>query len=170
MTGTEVLIASLVVSAGTAVYTGIQAQGQAEIMEAQYREQQDLAKLQAIQEANDRRERLRMILASQAAVAASSGIQLDASRSFLAAKAAEIEAADRDVRNIQIFGASQSRQLGIAAEGAAASGRASMFGGFLKAGGSLLSGAADFSKIGTPTKGTPAASHYSANIDYYGYD
>jgi hypothetical protein len=91
-----------------------------------------------------------MILASQAAVAASSGIQLDASRSFLAAKKAEIESADRDVRNIQLFGASQQRQFGIAAKGASASGKASLYGGFLSAGGSLLSGGVDIYKTRTP--------------------
>jgi hypothetical protein len=151
MGGTEIAIVGLIISAGAAVYQGVQAKGQAEIMEAGYREQQDIAKLQAIQEANDRRERLRMILASQAAVAASSGIQLDASRSFLAAKKAEIESADRDVRNIQLFGASQQRQFGIAAKGASASGKASLYGGFLSAGGSLLSGGVDIYKTRTPS-------------------
>lgn len=139
MTGAEiyVLYAAVAISAAGAVYQGVQAQGQADIMEAQYREQAELAKISALQEEADRRERLRILLATQAAVGASSGVQLDASRSFLAAKSAEIEKADRDVRNIRLFGASQQRSLFTSAKAARAEGKAAMVGGLFE-GASIL--------------------------------
>ena len=108
--GTAVLLSSVLSGAGQFVATRAQAkagQRTADIMAKQHKTNADLAKLQALQQENDRRKDFEMIEAWNTA-------QVDydpwSSPSFLATKEENVATLQRDVENIQLMGKIQQNR------------------------------------------------------------
>lgn len=83
----------------------------------QYREAADEAKTQALQEEMKRRERLRVVTASNMAELATRGLTSD-SPSYMAIDAANVEAATIDIANVKYMGAGRARRFELNAKGA----------------------------------------------------
>lgn len=102
-------------------------------MEAQsYREQAEMAKIQASQQERDRREQLRRQLASLGTSMSAQGVALGTSASVLTLEKDERRIANEDIANIKLMGMSNRRKYQLSAAGSRAAGRATTLGGFQK--------------------------------------
>lgn len=129
MTGFEVaLVAASVASVGATVYSGMAQAEAADFQKAQLEDQAAINEIQALQEENQRQDRLRRVLKTQQAQAASQGIDISDSRSFMAIQDAERTQARKDVANIRLMGSSARRQNRLAVGQAELQGRSAMIG------------------------------------------
>ena len=146
------IIASTVVSAYSAIQQGKYAKAAAESEERQYRENQRMAELEAIEDENARN---RELFASEATnrtkFAQMTGADPYESSSFLALRDANQRTASRDVGAIRLMGASQSYRYGLGAYSSKMSGKAATIGGYAKAGSALLGGYVDAKQAGLIT-------------------
>lgn len=96
-------------------------------MEAQaYREQAEIASIQARQQEEERRTQLRKQLASLGTSMSAQGISLGTSASVSAIRRSEIDIANKDISSIKLMGMSNRRKYEISAAGSKASGKAAM--------------------------------------------
>jgi len=143
------IYASTAISAYTAIQQGKYAKAAAESEERQYKENQRMAELEAIEDENARN---RELFASEATnrtkFAQMTGADPYESNSFLALRDANQRTAGRDVGAIRLMGASQSYRYGLGAYSSKMSGKAAMIGAYGKAGSALLGGYTDLKKAG----------------------
>ena len=96
-------------------------------MEAQsYREQAEIASIQARQQEEERRTQLRKQLASLGTSMSAQGIALGTSASVSAIRRSEIDIANKDISSIKLMGMSNRRKYEISAAGSKTSGKAAM--------------------------------------------
>lgn len=144
-----IAVASAAVSAGTAVYSGIQANNAAAAQRAQYEEERRASAIQAEVEQAKRMQSYRLARSSQDALRAARGLDLG-SPTGEAMLQSDTEALERDLDLIG-YGASRAdRRLGLAGEMATAQGEAALVSGFGNALGSLASGAGRIYGITNP--------------------
>lgn len=132
--------ATLLAAAGTVYQAHTAAKG-AKAEAAQIEDQQRLAKIEADDEENARRIRLRQTLGTQQAIAASAGYDPSRSGSFLAIQRNEQYEAEGDIGAIRLRSRSTQYRMGIQAKGLKSAAKSSLVSGYIKAGGSLMSGA-----------------------------
>ena len=141
------IIASTVVSAASAIQQGKYAKAAAEAEQQQYREEQKLAQLRAIEDANARnRENLAAQATNRALFAAKTGVDPSESASFLALRDANEEAADRDLGSIRLMGAATSRKYQLSAWNSGLEAKSAMSSAYAKAGTTLLGGYVDYKR------------------------
>lgn len=150
-------VAGSIVSARAAQSAGeAQAQG-AELEREQLEEEAELSELQAQQEENIRREQLRRLLGAQEAQAAAQGrAGLGSGTSLRAIQSDATTQAERDVRNIRVFGHTQTKRLRVGAEQASIEAGSARKVGNLKATASLFQGLGSAFGAGATAFGKPA--------------
>ena len=126
-----------VAAAGSAVYGGIQASKGARSQAALYEGERKQIEVDAINQENDRRERLKMALAAQDASAASRGVDA-LSPTQRAMASTDTEATNDDIRAGAKNGMRSSR---ISSKSYMSTSRSSVVGSMFEAGGSLFKGA-----------------------------
>lgn len=127
--GWEVVALAAVSAVGTAISAraeGKAHEAQAAFEEEQFAQQGRQSLLQAQDEENQRRKELGMLLGTQKAQAASSGVSVG-SMSFSAIQTADRQVAQRDIANIQLLGAARASQAKLS--GDAARSKKKYFGG-----------------------------------------
>lgn len=97
-----------------------------------YREQANMAMLQADQQEIERNQQLRRQLAALGTSMSSQGVALGTSASVSALRNDEINIAKKDISNIKLMGMSNRRKYELSAAGSEAAGRAATLGGFAK--------------------------------------
>ena len=131
---------SSVVGAVGSVVQGQAAQRAAESEAAQYRDDAETARVNAVIEETDRRKELQRVLATGEAVRAGRGLDLNTGSSDALRSASEADASrDINVIRANAFGR-QNRNL-LAADAASSRGSAAATSGYLRAGTQLLSAA-----------------------------
>lgn len=152
MDPTTAILISTATSAYGAIQQGKYAKAAAEAEERQYKENQRMAELQAIEDENERtRELIASEASNRALFAAKTGADPYESMSFLALRDANQEQAGRDIGAIRLMGASQSYRYGLGAYSSRMEGKGAMIGAYAKAGSSLLGGYADYKRAGGGT-------------------
>lgn len=135
---------STAVSAYAAIQQGKYAKAAAEAEKQQYEEEQRLAQLKAIEDANARkREGIAGEATNRAYFAAKAGIDPDESASFLALRDANEAAIDRDIGSIRLMGAATTRKYQLSSWNSGLEAKAAMSSAYAKAGTSLLGGYID---------------------------
>jgi len=115
-----------------------QQQRKAYELEAQsYKEQADLAKIQAGQQEIERNRKLRIQLAALGTAMSSQGVALGTSPSVLSLGTDEIQVAKNDIASIRLMGMSTRRKFELSAAGSKAGASAATMGGFAKAAGGI---------------------------------
>jgi len=119
-------------------FAAAQQQRKAYELEAQsYKEQADLAKIQAGQQEIERNRKLRIQLAALGTAMSSQGVALGTSPSVLALETDEIQVAKNDIASIRLMGMSTRRKFELSAAGSKAGASAATMGGFAKAAGGV---------------------------------
>ena len=133
--GMELQVVSMI-----AVLASSQQQRKAFELEAQsYKEQADLAKIQAGQQEAERNRKLRIQLAALGTAMSSQGVALGTSPSVSALEKDEIQIAKNDIASIRLMGMSSRRKFELSAAGSQAGASATRMGGFAKAAGGVYS-------------------------------
>lgn len=133
--GVEMQIVSLL-----AGFAAAQQQRQAYELEAQsYREQAELAKIEAGQQEVERNRRLRLQLAALGTAMSAQGVALGTSPSTLALAEDEVRLAASDIDSIRLMGMSNRRKFELSAAGSSAAGRATTMSAFAKTAGGIYS-------------------------------
>lgn len=102
-------------------------------MEARaYKEQGDMAKIQAGQQETERNRRLRQQLASLSTSMAGRGVAIGTSASSEALAIDEEKLALNDIKSIKLMGMSQRRKFDLSAASSRTAGQAAIIGGFSK--------------------------------------
>ena len=129
-----------VAAAGSAVYGGIQASKGARSQAALYEGERKQIEVDAINQENDRRERLKMALAAQDASAASRGVDA-LSPTQRAMASTDTEATNDDIGTIRAGAKNGMRSSRISSKSYMSTSRSSVVGSMFEAGGSLFKGA-----------------------------
>ena len=145
--GPELLIASAVISAATSVAAGSAAKQAAEYETMQYREQAEMAKLEASNASLQRLEASERTRRANIAIASANGVLPNSSRSFLALQRHGEDVHLRDQALIKLGGRNRVNQLQGQANQSAGAGRVAYRSGFMKAGSTLIGGAYDYSEL-----------------------
>ncbi len=128
--GVEMQIASAVLGLAAAR----QQKGVYEMEAQSYKEQADMAKIQAGQQETERNRKLRMQIASLGTSSSARGVTIGTSGSTGALIRDEKDMAKADINSIRLMGSSARRKFGISAAGSQAAGKASTLGALSKAG------------------------------------
>lgn len=142
-------VAASVVSAGAAVAGGMQQAKAAKLEEKQYQDQADIARVQGEQQEAARRQQLADTLATQSAIRAGRGVELD-SGTGTALRDASTVAAARDIDTIKANSLNQQRSFGLNAAAADARATGAMIAGIGGGASGLLSGANAYSTLSKP--------------------
>jgi len=135
------IVAGSAVSAYSAIQQGKYAKAAAQQEADQYEQEKRLAKLKAIEDANDRNQEMIIAEASNKALwAAKTGTDPSESASFLALRDVNEEMARKDLGAIRLMGAAASRKYDLAAWNSRLEAKTSMRSAYGKAATSLLSG------------------------------
>lgn len=147
MTGMEValLAASTAISAGASIMGGMAASNAAKLEAAQAEEAARTRRLQGEQEANQIREEADSIRRRNIAIRAASGLDTS-SGSFQAIQTEVANNAKNDARNAKINALSEANRFDLQAQQSRIEGKSAKIGGFVRAGGTLLSGGRDYYK------------------------
>lgn len=137
------MIIGTVVSVAGQVMGGLAQAKQANYQRAQMEVDKRQAALSALQDENDRRKQLRMVLAQQTAAAGGMGVSVDG-RSLLAIQREEKATAKQDVLNIRTMGSTTQQRLTLGAKAAKESGRMAIVSGVM---GGASTGISGYKKI-----------------------
>lgn len=133
--GVQMQIASLFMG-----FMAAQQARKAHELEAQsYREQADMAKIEAGQKEIERNRKLRIQLAALGTSMSAQGVALGTSQSVSALATDETRIAKQDVDTIRLMGQSERRKFALSAAGSDAAASAATMGGFAKTLGGLYS-------------------------------
>lgn len=147
ITVAQALIASTAVSAYSAMQQGKYAAAAAQAEQQQYEEDKRLAKLQALEDANERkREMLASESANRALFAIKTGADPRESASFLALRDANEASAERDIGAIRLMGAATNRKYNLSIWNSGLEARAAKTAGYTKAATTMLGGYIDYRK------------------------
>lgn len=148
-TGIETaLVVATAVGSAAAEYSAGRASAQAAQFEAQqYRDQAELAKIEASNAAVQRMEEANRVRRANIARAAAAGILPTRSASFMNIQKTDDLLADRDLRLIRLGGRSRVAQLTGQGNQSASAGRSAFRTGVIRAGGSLISGYQDYRNL-----------------------
>lgn len=146
-TGAELLIASTVISAATSVAAGSASKQAAAYETQQYREQAEMAKLEASNASLQRLEESERVRRANIAIASANGVLPNSSRSFLAIQKHGEDVFLRDQALIKLGGRNRVSQLQGQANQTASAGRTAFRAGIMKAGTSLISGGMDYAEL-----------------------
>ena len=138
------IYASTAVSAYSAIQQGKYAKAAAEAEQQQYKEEQRLAELKAVEDANERkRQSIDAEASNKAYFAAKSGVDPNESASFLALRDANKATASRDIGSIRLMGAATSRKYQLSSWNSGLEAKSAMSSAYAKAGSTLLGGYID---------------------------
>lgn len=134
-----------IASAGSSIMGGIAANKAAKLEQRQIEEDRKMAKLRAMQDANEVRDERNKILSRNRAVAAASGVDTrSGSFSFLQREVEE--SSGRDLKNIELNSLSDQNRFSLEASQSKLKGKTALTQGFFNAGSSLM-------KTGSKLKG-----------------
>lgn len=139
-TAAVIALAGVALSAGATVYQGIAANKAGQLEAAQYEENAKASELAAEQDAIARRRDLARTIAAQQALRAGAGVDIR-SPTGLAIEEASRQETESDILSSRYNYLSEAGRYRLAAKQARKSGKASLYGGLIGAGGQLLSGA-----------------------------
>lgn len=143
--------ATTALSAGTAIFQGIQGSRQGKAQAAQIGLQTEGQQLQYAIESKERQRRLQSILASQNALFGQANIDLGSGTPLSIANQSVADAAEQQ-RNASLFNQVQTSQLGVQQKQFITQGRNSLFNGLLGASTSLINvGLASATRGSVPT-------------------
>lgn len=151
-TTAAIALASTVVSAGAAVYGGMQQSKAYALERQQYEQQAELARLSAAQEESARLRQLDEMLATQRAMAVARGYDPDTSGSFTALQEQDKKEALADIDTAKINRLSQARASEYGAAQAGANSSAALISGFGNAAGSIFRYASASAQTGGKAK------------------
>jgi len=149
------MLASTAVSAVSSIQAGRYAKAAAEAEAQQYKEQQEMAKIQALEDAAAREAEMNRINSANLALAASKGYEPWESASFLALREENIEESQWDIAGVRLMGLANVRKYGLGAFESKMSGKAAMWSAYGQAGSTMLGGYSKWKQAQIPA---PAAS------------
>jgi hypothetical protein len=147
-------VAAAAVSAAASIESGRQQANAAKLEQKQYEDQADIARVQGEQQEAARRQQLADTLATQSAIRAGRGVELDSGTGTL--RESSTVAAARDIDTIKANSLNQQRSFGLNAAAAGERATGAMIAGIGGAASSLLSGASAYSSLSKPAPRVPA--------------
>ena len=152
------LIGSTLLSAGSAVVSGVQSNNAAKVQASQYNLQLEAEKTQAAVESEQRQRQLKTILASQNAIFGGSNVDMSTGTPSIIAGDTYNNAMRQQNQSLLYSGARQS-VLQSSIDDAKLSGRISLTRGYMGAAQSLINGASQLASVGKPPTAAPAVLH-----------
>lgn len=144
------IIASTAVSAVSSIQAGRYAAAAAEAEAQQYKEQQEMAKIQALEDAAAREAEMNRINASNIALAAAKGYEPWESASFLALREENIEESQWDIAGVRLMGLANVRKFGLGAFGSRMSGKGAKWQSYGNLASTMLGGYSKYQAVQTP--------------------
>jgi hypothetical protein len=148
-------VAAAAVSAAASIESGRQQANAAKLEQKQYEDQADIARVQGEQQEAARRQQLADTLATQSAIRAGRGVELDSGTGTTLRESSTVAAA-RDIDTIKANSLNQQRSFGLNAAAAGERATGAMIAGIGGAASSLLSGASAYSSLSKPAPRVPA--------------